>query len=152
MNGMIRIARLLLVSAGLLGLPAVASAQAKPAAPPAAPATAAPTRFVPPIRGQADLGCTKPLSKRVKDEVVTVIKVKNLSLGSIVGLKVSEFWYDKAGNPVTGSDDRLKKPLLPNEVATMTLRTPYNAKMDRNTYQFSHANGTIKTKVLTTIS
>jgi hypothetical protein len=34
-------------------------------------------------------------------------------------------------------------------VATITLRTPKNAKMDRNNYQFSHANGQIKAKLLT---
>lgn len=119
--------------------------------PPATPA-AAPTKFVPPVRGQADLGLLKPQTKRVKDEVVTTIKVKNLSLGSIAGLKVAEFWYDKAGNPVTGSEDRLKKPLLPNEVTTITLHTPFNPKMDRNNYTFTHANGTIKTKLLTVIN
>jgi len=34
-------------------------------------------------------------------------------------------------------------------VATIELRTPKNPKMDRNSYQFSHANGQVKTKVLT---
>lgn len=130
-----------------LAVSTAASAQT----PPAAPATA-PTKFVPPVRGQADLGYMKPITKRVKDEVVTTIKVKNLSLGSIAGLKIAEFWWDKAGNPVTGSDDRLKKPLLPNEVATLTLHTPYNPKMDRNNYTFTHANGTIKTKLLPVIN
>ena len=124
-------------------LPAAAAAQAKQASTPAAPA-----KFVPPVRGQAELGYLKPVTKREKDQVITTIKVKNLSTGSIAGLKIAEFWWDKAGNPVTGSDDRLRKPLLPGEVATLTLRTPYNAKMDRNNYTFTHANGTIKTKLL----
>jgi len=30
----------------------------------------------------------------------------------------------------------------------VTLRTPVNPKMDRNSYNFSHANGTIKTTLL----
>ena len=100
------------------------------------------------VRGEAEIGYLKPQTKRVKDTVLTVIEVKNLANGPIAGLKVAEFWYDKAGNPVTGSEDRLKKPLPPGEIATLTLNTPYNAKMDRNSYQFSHANGKIKPTLL----
>ena len=133
-------------SAFLIATGAAMAEQAKPAAPaPAAPA--APAKFVPPIRGQAELGFMKPVTKRVGKEIVTTIKVKNLSTnGSIAGLKVDEFWYDKAGDPVTGDSFRYRKPLLPGEVIDVELRTPVNAKMDRNQYNFSHANGTIKTK------
>ena len=128
-----------------------ANAQSK-AAPPAAAAQppAAPARLAPPVRGEAELGYTKPVSKRSPDGkfVVTSIKVKNLSQGSIAGLKVDEYWYDKAGDPVTGDTFRYRKPLQPNEVIEVTLRTPVNPKMDRNQYKFEHANGTIKTKAL----
>jgi hypothetical protein len=126
--------------------PAAPAAQAKPAAP-AQAAPAAPAKFVPPIRGQAELGFLKPVTKRDGKEIVTVIKVKNLSTtGSIAGLKVDEYWYDKAGDPVSGDSFRYRKPLLPGEVIEVTLRTPVNPKMDRNSYQFAHANGEIKTK------
>jgi hypothetical protein len=137
------------------GAPAAAAAaspaaeQAKPAAPAAqTPPPAAPAKFVPPIRGQAELGFLKPVTKREKNgDIVTVIKVKNLSAtGSIAGLKVDEYWYDKAGDPVSGDTFRYRKPLLPGEVIDVTLRTPHNPKMDRNSYNFTHANGTIKTK------
>jgi hypothetical protein len=128
-----------------------ANAQSK-AAPPAAAAqpSAAPVRLAPPVRGEAELGYTKPVSKRSPDGkfVVTSIKVKNLSQGSIAGLKVDEYWYDKAGDPVTGDTFRYRKPLAPGEVIEVTLRTPVNPKMDRNQYKFEHANGTIKTKAL----
>ena len=74
-----------------------ANAQSK-AAPPAAAAqpSAAPARLAPPVRGEAELGYTRPVSKRSPDGkfVVTSIKVKNLSQGSIAGLKVDEYWYD----------------------------------------------------------
>lgn len=138
-------------SAILLTVGAAAAEQAKPATPaPAQQPAAAPAKFVPPIRGQAELGILKPVTKREKNgDVVTVIKVKNLSTtGSIAGLKVDENWYDKAGNPVTGDTFRYRKPLLPGEVIDITLRTPYNAKMDRNQYNFTHGNGTVKTKVM----
>ena len=128
-------------SAILLVAGAAAAEQAAPAAP------AAPAKFVAPIRGQAELGFLKPVTKREKNEIVTVIKVKNLSTtGAIAGLKVDENWYDKAGNPVTGDTFRYRKPLLPGEVIEITLRTPVNPAMDRNSYNFTHANGTIKTK------
>jgi hypothetical protein len=145
-------------NAGAAAAPAAAPAeQAKPAAPaaqsPAAPPAqapaAAPTKFVPPIRGQAELGILRPVTKREGKEVVTVIKVKNLSTtGSIAGLKLDEFWYDKAGNPVTGDTYRHRKPLLPEEVIEITLRTPVDPKMHQNQYNFSHANGTIKAKTM----
>lgn len=142
---------LLLACAGAIVLIAAGAAadQAKPAAPAQPPQSqpAAPVKFVPPIRGQAELGFLTPVTKRQGKEIVTVIKVKNLSTtGSIAGLKVDEFWYDKGGDPVTGDTFRYRKPLLPGEVIEVTLRTPHNPKMDRNSYNFSHANGAIKTK------
>ena len=142
----------LVVMTAVLLLTTAAFAQSK-AAPPAAapqPAAAPPARLAPPVRGEAELGYTKPVSKRSPDGkfVVTSIKVKNLSAGSIAGLKVDEFWYDKAGDPVTGDTFRYRKPMAPGEVIEVTLRTPVNPKMDRNQYKFEHANGTIKTKAL----
>jgi hypothetical protein len=143
---------LMLACAGavLLAAVAVGAEQAKPAPPAQAP-PAAPAKFVPPIRGVAELGILTPVTKRVGKEVVTVIKIKNLSTaGSIAGLKVDEYWYDKAGDPVTGDTFRYRKPLLPGEVIEVTLRTPVNPRMDRNQYNFSHANGNIKTKRMKT--
>ena len=70
-----------------------------------APAAAAP-KMVAPIRGQANLGVTKPVTKTQliegKTWIITTMKVKNLSAGSIAGLKADEVWHDKAGNPVGG--------------------------------------------------
>jgi energy-converting hydrogenase Eha subunit F len=99
------------------------------------------------VTGQAELGILQPVVKIEGKEVVTTIKVKNLSKGAIVGLKVDEYWYDKDGNPIPGDSKRLSKPLAPNAQATIVLRTPRNAKMDRNNYVFSHANGTVRATV-----
>ena len=107
------------------------------------------TKFVPPIRGEVEVGVLTPES-RVDNKanlVITTIKVKNLSgTGSIAGFKVEEYWWDKNNNPVTGSKARLAKPLLPGEEATLTLETPKDPKMYQNNYTFSHANGKVKTK------
>ena len=144
--------QMLLALAAAVLLVGVASAnQAKPASPPAS-APVAPAKLVAPVRGEAVLGYTRPVSKRNGTIIVTTIQVKNLSNGSIAGLKVDEFWYDKKGDPVTGDTFRNRKPLQPQEVLLVTLRTPVNPAMDRNQYKFEHANGTIKTQLLAKIN
>jgi len=141
---------LLAALAGVAMLVSSAAAQApKPAAAaPAAQAPAAKPRLAAPVRGVAQLGYTKPVVKRGtiggKPFIITTIQVKNMATGAIAGLKVDEFWYDKAGNPVTGDNYRHPRPLQPGEVITITLETPSNPAMNRNQYNFSHANGEIK--------
>ena len=49
--------------------------------------------------------------------IVTTFQVKNMSHRPIARLTIEEFWYDKAGNPVTGDKQFLKKPLMPGEIA-----------------------------------
>lgn len=105
---------------------------------------AAKSKYVPPVKGQAQIGYTKPQVKVVKDAVITVFKVRNMSTGRIAGFKVEEYWWDKQRNPVTGSTYRNPKPMDPGEVITVTLNTPKDPKMDSNNYTFTHANGTIK--------
>lgn len=136
-------------------VPSLLSAQAKPPAQPAAkpaaqtPAPPSTTKFVAPLRGEVELTITKPQSKREKDMVVTTLKAKNASTtGSVAGLRVQEYWYDKAGELVTGGDFRNRKPLMPGEVITITIETPFNAKMNTNQYTFTHANGKIKLKTV----
>ena len=144
----------LLALAGVLAMTSGAAAgQAPKPATPTAPAApggqpAAKPRLVAPVRGVAQLGYTKPVVRNGqiggKDFVITTIQVKNMSTGAIAGLKVDELWYDKAGNLVTGDNYRHSKPLQPGEVVTITLETPRDPRMNRNQYNFSHANGEIK--------
>jgi hypothetical protein len=155
MNGQRR-AFLTIAGVVLLLAAAVAAEQSKPAVAPPAQTTARPSdegatpgKLVAPVRGQAELGFTNPVSKRVGNMIVTTIKVKNLAAGPIAGLKVDEFWYDKDGNPVTGSQPfRWRKPLQPGEVIDVVLQVPRNPAMNRNQYKFEHANGTIKATLL----
>ena len=133
---MARLVKVVITVVAVVALGAALMAQAKPATP---------------IRGDAEIGYLRPVTAvdHKAGIVRTTIKVKNLSLtGSIAGLKVEEFWFDKAGNPVTGSRARLQKPLQPGETAEMKLETPRDPKMDRNSYTFTHANGKIRTKLL----
>lgn len=122
--------------AGLTAIPAQAGAQD------------APRKLIAPVRGEAAVEITKPNTKVSGNEVVTVILVKNVSTGAIAGLKIEENWYDKGGNPVGGSTYRHPRPLPPNEVITVTLKTPRNPQMNSNQYQFSHANGSVKPKTV----
>jgi hypothetical protein len=116
-------------------------------------APAARPRLAAPVRGEAPLGYLKPVIKAGKtkngvDAIVTTFRLKNLAQGSIAGLQVEEFWYNKAGDPVTGANYRHPRPLQPGEVITVTLETPRQPQMDRNQYAFKHANGTIKTTLM----
>ena len=139
---------LIALTAGLLA-PAAVPAQGQGLA----TAPAAPAKRAAPQRGLAELGYLKPATKSDAKQVVTTFQVKNLSLGAIVGLTISEFWFDKASNAVQGTGDRqrLRTPLQPGETATIVLTSPRVPGMSRNTYQFTHANGDIKTKLLETL-
>jgi hypothetical protein len=141
----------LLALAGVLVLAVGASAGQAPKPAPTAPPSGQPAakpRLVAPVRGVAQLGYTRPVVKNGtiggKEFVITTIQVKNMSTGAIAGLKVDEFWYDRAGNPVTGDNYRHPRPLQPGEVITITLETPRDPRMNRNQYNFTHANGDIK--------
>lgn len=100
----------------------------------------------PPLKGQAELGYIQS-AKLEGNEIVTTFQVKNLSAtSSIVGLQISEFWYDKGGSPLQGTGDRqrLRTPLQPLDVATIVLRSPKVAGMTTPQYKFEHNNGTVK--------
>ena len=101
-------------------------------------------RFVAPIRGIAEIAYLKPNTRVVSGEVVTIIRLQNRATGAIAGLKVDEYWWDEAGNPLPGDSQRLRQPLMPGDVATIELRVPRDGRMNRNNYNFSHANGEIK--------
>ena len=110
-------------------------------------------KFVPPIKGEAEIQMilAKPDVDHKANTVTTKIKVKNISpTGSIAGLKVEQFWWDKANSPtpVSVGTFRLKKPLLPGEEGLMEIQVPYDTKMFRDTYQFTHGNGKIKVKAV----
>ena len=108
-------------------------------------------RFVAPIRGEAEIGYLKPDVKVQGNNVVTTIKLKNLSNGAIAGMRIEEFWWDSNSNPLPADSQRLREPLMPQGVAEIVLTTPKSADMARNSYKFSHANGAIKTQLLTAI-
>ena len=134
----VRYAIALMVAAALLA-PVSMSLQAQTPAPLL-------KKSAPPLRGTAELGFIQT-AKLDDNNIVTIFQVKNLSAtNAIVGLQISEFWYDKAGNPLQGTGDRqrLRTPLQPLDVATITLTSPKVPGMTTPQYKFEQNNGTVK--------
>jgi hypothetical protein len=104
-------------------------------------------KFTPPLKGQAEVQFTKPVTKKEKDIVVTTFLVKNMSKAPIARLTVDETWYDDKGVVVTGGKGTI--PLLqPDEVKPMRIESGWNPKMKANNWNFSHPNGTVKPKMV----
>jgi hypothetical protein len=124
---------------------AVALAQAPPA-----PATKA--KWVAPIKGIAAIELLQGQPKKVGNEMVTVLKVKNISPGAIALLRADETWYDKSLKVVSGDTFRVKQPILPGEVVEITLKSPITPAVAptlyRNRIDFSHANGKIDVRAV----
>jgi hypothetical protein len=142
-----RVSRAILALTILLGFLSVATlvlAQTQAAGQATQAETPGQVKWVNPVRGEVQIQYTKPETKVVKDQVVTTVKVKNMSNGPIARLKVEEFWWDKNNNPVASNQDFSKKPVMPGEIVTFTMTTPKIPNMFRNNYKFSHAYGTVK--------
>jgi hypothetical protein len=114
--------------------------------PPAAPAAQAPRKLISPIRGEATVEYTAPNTSRKGGNVVTTMVIKNTSTGPVAGFRLEESWADKSGNLAGGDVYRHPKPFMPGEVITVTLTTPANPRMTSNSFNFVHANGTVKPK------
>ena len=106
-------------------------------------------KSAPPLRGVAELGYVQS-AKIDGNNIVTTFQVKNLhATSAIVGLQITEFWYDKAGAPLQGTGDRqrLRAPLQPLDIATIVLTSPKVPGMTQGAqpqYKFEQNNGTVK--------
>ncbi len=110
-------------------------------------------KFTPPVKGEALVEFTQPVTKATpgKNLVVTTIKVRNQSASPIARLQVAETWYDKAGAIVAGGRGTINGLLQPGEIQTITIETAYNPKMSANNWNFTHANGTVKVAKVKTL-
>ncbi len=145
-----RLNRALVALSVCVGFAAVGSVAAQQQPPPTQKEPLKPVltgKFVPPVRGLAEIQFTAPKTVRKGKQAVTTMQVKNVSEAPIAGLKCSEMWYDKASALVPGGDQYLHKKLLqPGEIITITLTDDVDARMYQNQFQFTHANGQIKAK------
>jgi hypothetical protein len=110
-------------------------------------------KITPPVRGEANIEFTQPATKALQgqNKVLTTIKVRNASLAPVARLQITETWYDKGGAIVAGGKGIINGLLQPGEIQTITIETPYNPKMSSNAWNFSHANGTVKTSKVKTL-
>jgi hypothetical protein len=112
---------------------------------------AAPAKYIAPVKGVATIEVIQSPSRRMGKEMVTVVKVRNTSKGTINLLKADEYWYDKGMKIVTSAQYAHKKaPIQPGEVIEITLRSPIppGVEPNQNQIMFRHANGDAKaTKV-----
>lgn len=128
---------------GFVIAPAALAQTPPPAAP---PAQAAPRKLISPMRGEVTVEFTNPNTSRKGANVVTTMLVKNTSTGPIAGFRIEESWADKTGNLAGGDVYRHPRPFMPGEVITVTLSSPANPRMTSNSFNFIHANGTVKPK------
>ncbi|HUQ88189.1 MAG TPA: hypothetical protein VM096_11560 [Vicinamibacterales bacterium] len=132
--------------AAALGFLFAPLAFAQTPAPAAQAAPAAPRKLISPFRGDATVEFTAPASKRSGPDIVTTMTVKNTSPGPLAGFRLEESWSDKTGNLAGGDVYRHPRPLMPGEVIQVTFKTPFNSRMQSNSYNFIHANGNVKPK------
>ncbi len=121
------------------------AAKPTPATPAASTAPAAPAKFVPLVKGTAQVQYIPGASKRVGKDVVTVFKVKNVSSGAIGLLRIDELWYNGQRQQISGDTETVKR-ILPGEVVEVTLKSPYKDGLAQSQYMFSHVNGKVDPK------
>ena len=134
--------------AAALGFLVAPVAFAQTPAPAAPAAQSAPRKLISPYRGDATVEFTKPVSKREGANIVTTMTIKNTSPGPLAGFRLEESWSSKDGNLAGGDVYRHPKPFMPGEVIQVKLTTPFNARMQSNSYNFIHANGNVKPKLV----
>ncbi len=101
----------------------------------------------PPVRGVASVRIVTE-TKVEGNEVISTIRARNMSRGSITRFTASEYWYDDQGNATPGGSRTYRKPFLPGEVIELELRTGKNENFYQNQFEFSHANGDIRATVV----
>jgi hypothetical protein len=111
----------------------------------------APRKLVAPVRGEAVVEVTPPDTKIGATEIVTKIRMKNVSKGPIAGLRITETWY-KGQEALAGDVYRHPRPVQVDEVIEATLTVPRSRVVGaRNRYDFVHANGTVKSNAVKTL-
>jgi hypothetical protein len=125
------------------------TAAKKDAAPAVAP-TPAPVseevmkaRMRPPVKGTASVDYIAGPTKPVKDELVTVFKVKNTSSAPIVGFRIDQYFY-KVKEEVSAGTGRLRNPMAPGEIVDVTITAPVKPGITGSQMRFSHANGSVQ--------
>jgi len=140
-------ARFAATIAGALFAGATAFAQTTQQAPPMQSILAG-KKFIPPVRGQAEIDYVKDQTRREGTTLITKIHVKNTMSAPIARLKVTETWYDKKNNMLPGGEGVINGLLQPGETQVVEVRTPTNPNFNVQMFMFAHANGTVKPRLV----
>jgi hypothetical protein len=96
------------------------------------------------LRGLAKVQVLTPATKVEGDQVVSAIRVRNVSKDWITGFTVTEHWYDKQGNAVGTGSRTHRERFMPGEIIELELKTRKSPDFYQNQYKFSHANGDVE--------
>jgi hypothetical protein len=133
----------------LTALTALACLMTLPALAGQTPPPAQKTKYIAPVKDLATIEVIQMPSRKVGKEMVTLVKVRNTSKGSINLLKIDEYWYDASLKIVGGGPYAHKKaPIQPGEIVEIKLSSPWNAQMNRQQLMFRHAYGKVDAKAV----
>ena len=118
--------------------PAVAPAPAPPPSPELMKA-----RMRPPVKGTAYVDFQQVSSKAVKDEIVTIIKVKNTSKSPIAGFRIDQYFF-RGKEEVSSGTGRVRSPIAPDEIVDVVITAPVKVGISGNSMRFYHANGDVR--------
>ena len=103
-------------------------------------------RMRPPVKGTAVVEFISGPVKVVNGEVQSVIKVKNVDTGPIIGLKIDEYFY--AGQKeISACTARVRNPIAAGEIVDVPISCPNpKEKATGSNLMFTHSGGAGKVK------
>jgi len=105
-------------------------------------------KLTPPARGEVVVEYTAPSRKVVKDMVVTTFQVKNVGLAPIARLTITQTWFDKLNQVVGGGKGQVDGLLAPGAVETIVIESVSKPNYNGDSFNFTHANGTVRPKAV----
>jgi hypothetical protein len=115
---------------------------------PARSTAAAPPRE---FRGLGRVQILAPATRIEGNEVVSMLRVRNVSKGWLTRFTVTEYWYDEQGTATMGGSLTHQEPFMPDVVIEIELRTGTNSKFYQNQFEFKHANGEVSATVVASL-
>jgi hypothetical protein len=109
-------------------------------------------KLTPPARGEVVVEYTNPVRKVVKkggeDMTVTTFQVKNVGVAPIARLTITQTWFDKNQQVVGGGKGAVEGLLAPGAVETITIESVAKPSFNGDSFNFAHANGTVRPKAV----
>ncbi|HKT80319.1 MAG TPA: hypothetical protein VJP86_08865 [Vicinamibacterales bacterium] len=133
---------------GVLALSTAAFAQAPPAAAPPMKSVLAGKKLTPPAKGEVTVEYVSPQRKRVGEQIQTTFQVKNINVAPIARFTITQTWFDKSGNVVGGGKGEIAGLFQPGDVQTIVITSEAKPSYNSDSFNFGHANGTIKAKAV----